>query len=110
MHIILHRGSSDINPRGEGLCEYLMAKGLLVQSKEKAPTFITRVKQKVLDLTRCSIGVQRIIYDWRMSDEPSLLDHRYILYRIGTPQVLLRDTDWSKIKSELRSKTELSLV
>ncbi len=47
---------------------------------------------------------------WRVSDEQSLSDHRYILYRIGTLQVVQkeyrnhRDTDWRKFWSELGSK------
>ncbi len=46
--------SSDVNPRGESLYEYLMERGLLLQNKGKAPTFITRVKQELSDLTICS--------------------------------------------------------
>ncbi len=81
-------GSSDVNPRRESFCAYLIARSLLVHNKGKAPTLIPRVGQEVLDLTICSIRVQRIIHDWRVSDQPSLSDNRYILYRIGTSQVL----------------------
>ncbi len=44
----------------------------------------------------------------RVSDGPSLLDPKYILYRICTPQVfrknILRYTNWSKFRSELGDK------
>ncbi len=36
------KGSSDVNPNGESLCEYLIAQGPLVQNKEKEQTYITR--------------------------------------------------------------------
>ncbi len=45
-----------------------------------------------------------------VSDEPSLSDYRYILYRNDTPQVTpksiqnYRNTDWCKFRSELRDK------
>ncbi len=81
-------GSLDINPNRESLCKYLMVQGLPVQNRGKAPTFITRVEQKALDLTICSIEAQKLIHGWRMSNEPSLSDHRYILYKTGTAQVL----------------------
>ncbi len=95
---------------GEGVCRYLMALCLLVQNKGKAPMFITKVKQEVLGLTICSIGEQKLIHGWRVSHEPSLSDHRYILCRIDTPQVLQKehrnhtDTIRSKFRSELGSK------
>ncbi len=79
-------GGSDVNPRGESLCDYLMAHDPQVQNKGKAPTFITRVRQEVLVFTICSICVQKLIHGWGLSDEPSLLGHRYILCRTGTPK------------------------
>ncbi len=36
--------SSDVNPRGKTLCEYLMTQGLQVQNKEKAPMIFTRAR------------------------------------------------------------------
>ncbi len=103
-------GSSDVNSRGEDLCEYLMAQELLVLNKGKAPTFVTRVRQEVLDLTICSLGFQRLVWGWHVSDQPSLWDHRYILYRIDTPHKTPetirnpRNTEWSKFRNELGDK------
>ncbi len=59
-------GNSNVNPREEGLCQYLMAQGLLVQNKGNAPTFITRVRQEIFDHRICSIGVQKLIHGWRL--------------------------------------------
>ncbi len=42
------RGGSDVNSREEDLCEYLMAQKLLVLNEEKAPTFVTKVRQEFL--------------------------------------------------------------
>ncbi len=74
------------------------------------PTFVTRVRQEVLDLTICSQGLQKLVWGWCVSDEPALSDYRYILYRIDTPQEIPklirnpRNTDWSKFRNELEDK------
>ncbi len=94
----------------ENLYEHLMAQELLVLNNGKAPTFVTRVREEVLDLTVCSLGLYRLVWGWCVSDEPSLSDHRNILYRIDTPREALksirnpRNTDWSKFRSELEDK------
>ncbi len=40
----------DDNLRGDSLCEYFLTQNLLVKNKGKAPTFITKVRQDVLEL------------------------------------------------------------
>ncbi len=89
---------------------YLMALDPLAQNKGKAPTFVTKARQEFLDLTKCRIDVQKLIHGWTMSDETSLSDHRYILNRISTSQILQkecrkpRDTNWGKFRNELGGK------
>ncbi len=51
-----------------------MAQELLVLDKRKAPTFLMRVWQGVLVL---DLAISSLVFD-----EPSLLDHGYILYQI----------------------------
>ncbi len=57
-------------------------------NKIKAPTFDIRVRQDVLDLTICGLGLQRLVCGWCVSDEPPLLDHRYITYQTDKPPPL----------------------
>ncbi len=44
--------SSDVNSKGEDLCEYLMAQELLILNKGKAPTFVYPEKTEGLLFTR----------------------------------------------------------
>ncbi len=87
-----------------------MAQELLVLNKGKTPTFVTRVRQEILHLTICSLAFQRLVWGWNVSDEPSLSNHRYTTYQIGThyktPKTIRnpRNTDWSKFKNELGNK------
>ncbi len=67
-----------------------MAWELLVLNKGEAPTFVTRVRLEVVVLTVCSLVLQRLIRGWCVVHEPSLLEHRYILYRIDIPRDTLK--------------------
>ncbi len=61
-----------------------------------------RVRQGVVVL---DLSISSLVFD-----EPSLLDHRYILYQIDTSRDTLksirnpRNTDWSKFRCELGDK------
>ncbi len=39
------------------------------------------VRQEVLDLTIGIIGIQKLIHNWRLSDEPSLSDPPQVLQK-----------------------------
>ncbi|XP_036150831.1 uncharacterized protein LOC118648608 [Monomorium pharaonis] len=84
-------GSTDTNRRGEKLLEFLVSTDLEILNRGKEPTFVTAVRREVLDLTICSRQIAREVTGWRVSDEPSLSDHRQITFREfpkrhGTPQ------------------------
>ena len=97
-------GSSNTNERGEALLEYLASTDLAWCNKGHKPTFITRIRREVLDLTLASPGVFSEIKDWKVSDNPSLSDHAMITFHftITRPPVQwyrnVRKTDWNDYK------------
>ena len=58
-------GSSNTNERGEALLEYLASTDLAWCNKGHKPTFITRNRREVLDITLASPGVFSEIKDWK---------------------------------------------
>ncbi|XP_031328458.1 uncharacterized protein LOC116159584 [Photinus pyralis] len=51
--------------------------------KGETPTFVTSRRQEVIDLTLGSFSIAHMISNWRVSDEPSLSDHRHILFQLN---------------------------
>ncbi len=73
--------------------------------KRKAPTFVIRVRQEGLDLTICNPGLQRLVWSWCVSDEPSLSDYRYIPYQIDNPQETAKLIN--NLKAQIKFRSEL---
>ncbi|XP_011698269.1 PREDICTED: uncharacterized protein LOC105456145 [Wasmannia auropunctata] len=83
-------GSTNMNERGEKLLEYLITTDLEVLNRGNQPTFCTRVRREVLDLTLCSRRAMSEVTGWRVSNEPSLSDHRLITFRLSDLKVEAR--------------------
>ncbi|XP_036148374.1 uncharacterized protein LOC118647462 [Monomorium pharaonis] len=100
-------GSTDTNRRGEKLLEFLVSTDLEILNRGKEPTFVTAVRREVLDLTICSRQIAREVTGWRVSDEPSLSDHRQITFRLAKVQAKVRTvrdprkTDWDSFREDL---------
>ncbi|XP_050314964.1 uncharacterized protein LOC126749336 [Anthonomus grandis grandis] len=77
-------GSTDINFRGECLLEYLTTTDLEVLNVGTTPTFVTKSRSEVLDITLVSSSLRDHIKDWRVSAEPSLCDHRIIEFKLDS--------------------------
>lgn len=102
-------GSTNTNPRGEALLQYLLSKNLFICNIGNRPTFVTRNRQEVIDITICSEGILRIVDNWHVSTEASLSDHRYICLSLQGEANLScyrnpRGTDWSRYKADLLSQ------
>ena len=97
-HIIW--GSTNTNPRGECLLDYILSSNLEVVNIGSEPTFIVANRMEVLDLTLISSRHCSLIRDWKVSDDCSFSDHRYIVFEIGvaesSPPPILnrRKTNW----------------
>jgi len=76
-------GSTDTNRRGESLLEFLLSNNLHILNLGNKPTFRNRIREEVIDITFCSEGLLSSVDGWRVSDEPSLSDHSYILFNLG---------------------------
>lgn len=103
-------GSMDINPRGGGLLEYLAGTDLEILNRGNEPTFQTTARESIIDITLCSGGLAGDVLDWRVSDEPSLSDHRQIRFRLSPVRRRTvwrrcpRATDWLSFKEELAGR------
>jgi len=100
-------GSSNINPRGEQLCEYIGASELCCINRGHKPTFVVANRQEVIDITLVSVDLINCVMDWWVDDEPSLSDHRIIraVIKLGKPQPIhirnKKKTDWGFYKSRV---------
>jgi ribonuclease HI len=114
-------GSSDINARGEQLLDYLLTTDLFIVNKGNKPTFVNAIRGEVLDLTLANREAERLVSDWRVDDEESSSDHKYIRcrVRVSRPEPILRrnirKTDWDKFEDALvlkmgEIKVDLSLT
>ncbi|KAI5739584.1 hypothetical protein M8J77_020980 [Diaphorina citri] len=106
-------GSSNINNRGECLLNFICNYNLVILNVGKKPTFVTRNRSEVLDITVASQGMMRIIHNWNVPDEMiSSSDHRYIFFSIkndpGPPTSYRnpRKTDWGLYRRLLKSELE----
>ena len=75
-------GSTDINERGELFFEYLLKTNLMVCNIGQEPTFITKNRQEVLDVTFASDHIVWVVREWRVAREHSFSDHRYITFTL----------------------------
>ena len=100
-------GSTDINEKGEKLLEYLVGTTLDICNVGNKPTFITRTRREVLDVTFATTGLSNLIKDWRVSDEESFPDHQLIrweLERQGKPRQFWhnpRKCNWDLYRQEM---------
>jgi hypothetical protein len=91
------------------LMQILKVTGLEIFNKGSESTFCNSVRSEVIDVTLGSYGVMDSITDWEVSSEPSLSDHRHILFTLrGSALVLLfrnpRGTNWGSFQGSLGEK------
>jgi len=84
---------------------------LEILNRGNEPTFCSGCRFEAIDITLGSFGLLESIIDWEVSLEPSLLDHRYILFtlRVSVPVRLIRNprsTKWGFFNGDLRERLE----
>lgn len=101
-------GSTDTNSRGELLFDFLLTNNLTTLNIGCTPTFVTRARQEVLDITFATNNLARHVINWHVSNENSMSDHRHISFevqaKLETQIVTYRDprtTDWSVFQDKL---------
>ncbi|XP_069361095.1 uncharacterized protein [Maniola hyperantus] len=75
-------GCTANNKRGESLINFLLTTNLTIINMGTEPTFVTSRYQTIIDLTLASTRAADHVKNWRVSDEPSLSDHRRICYEL----------------------------
>ena len=73
-------GSTNCNSRGETLVEFLNTTNLEILNQGNESTFRSGGRSEVTDITLRSLRLLESITGWEVSSEPSLSDHRYILF------------------------------
>jgi hypothetical protein len=99
------------NDRGVALVEFLTSTALESLNQGHDPAFCISRRWEVIDITLGSFGVLESIKDWEVSSEPSLSDHRHILFKLvgSVPEGLFRDqrsTNWDSFREDLRGRLE----
>ena len=72
--------SSNVNARGIDLLSYCASANLDFCNVGNKPTFRTRKREQVLDLTLINQNAVNCIRNWHISDVPSFSDHMYIRF------------------------------
>ncbi|XP_017477225.1 PREDICTED: uncharacterized protein LOC108367148, partial [Rhagoletis zephyria] len=75
-------GSTDTNARGESILDFILGNKLSVLNLGSEPTFITKSREEVLDITLTSDSFVHKIKRWRVLSEKSYSDHCYIQFEI----------------------------
>lgn len=75
-------GSTDTNVRGTQVAEFISAHNLFILNRGNKPTFVTRTRKEVLDITLCTLDLFNSVVNWEVSEENSLSDHRYIKFSL----------------------------
>jgi hypothetical protein len=102
-------GSTNCNGRGEALIEFLDSSNLEILNRGNEATFSNALRQEVIDITLGSFQLLERITGWEVSSEPSLSDHRHILFTLqgSLPVTLVRDprsTNWGSFRGALGEK------
>jgi hypothetical protein len=102
-------GSTNCNSRGEALVEFLNTTNSEIRNLGNQTTFCSGGRSEVTDITLGSLRLLESIIDWEVSSEPSLSDHRHILFILqgSVPVRLIRNpqgTNWGSFIEDLRDQ------
>jgi hypothetical protein len=95
--------------------EFLGTSSLEILNQRNEPTFCNGYRSEVIDITLGSIGLLENIEGWGVSHEPSLSDHRHILFTLqgSLPMCQARNprgTKWGSFREELQEVLNRGLV
>ena len=109
-------GSTDINPRGTALLQFIAMNGLNILNKGNTPTFVTKNRSEVLDITLASEELVDQIRLWKISLTPSFSDHRCIVFNLKgvVPKTTRfrnpRKTNWEQYRGFPMQHVEVKLA
>lgn len=89
MPIILRRIAVTSTKEGsEYLLDFIITNTLVILNKENDPTFVTQPRREIMDISVASARMSCQVTQWRVSDVPSIFDHRYLcmaVRNVGNP-------------------------
>lgn len=103
-------GSTDINSRGDDLLEFIIATDLTIMNVGNKPTFVTKTRKEVLDISLCTQDLSTLINDWNVTEHILTSDHRCINFTVGfdpSPPIYFRNpasTNWDYFTRLVESK------
>jgi hypothetical protein len=91
--------------------EFLNTTNLEILNRGNELTFCSGGRSEVIDITLGSLRLLESIIGWEVSSEPSLSDHRHILFTLrgSVPVLLTRNlsgTNWGSFQEHLRDQLE----
>ncbi|QQP36073.1 Uncharacterized protein FKW44_021054, partial [Caligus rogercresseyi] len=107
-------GSDTTNKRGEQIEEMCASHQMNVCNEGKRFTFVGGVGSSVIDVTFANDLMLPYVTLWRVSQKPTMSDHKYIMFRIDLhmqPTLLrnLRRVKWSEFRYVLRPLSNTTL-
>ena len=78
-------GSNVYNKCGNELLEDILMYNVCLLNQGNEPTFMTRNRSEVIEITLCNIKCISCIKDWRVLNEITLSDHYVIKFSITGP-------------------------
>jgi hypothetical protein len=93
------------------LLEYLNSSNLEILNQGNDSTYCCAGRLEVFEIILLSFGLLEGFKGWEVSSEPSMLDHRYILFTLeGSVPVCLirkpRGTNWDSFQEGLKGRLE----
>lgn len=102
-------GSTNTNHRGEMLYDFLLTNNLVVVNTGNVPTFVTKSRQEVLDITFCTEPIEDRIRNWHVEKDVSMSDHRHIRFDFALTKIRQnesyrnpRATNWGGYRDHLK--------
>ena len=102
-------GSTNINDRGLELMDYLRANSLPWCNVGNTPTFVTKTREEVLDITFTNLKADGVVSDWKVSCDSSISDHSIINFSLIYKRSItfkyrnVKNTNWDEYKEKLKS-------
>ena len=103
-------GSDQDNSRGEKVVEFAASNEIVILNTGSKPTFVRTNGSSIIDLTMSTEFIKTKILDWKVSDEFSASDHKYITFSINMDiemEIKLRvpkKTKWDLYSLEIKKK------
>jgi hypothetical protein len=104
-------GNTYCNDRGMALLEFLNSSNMEILNQGNDSTYCSAERLQVIEITLGSFGRLESLKGWEVSFEPSLSDHRHIMFTLedSVPVCLIRNprgTNWDSFQEGLKGRLE----